>query len=88
MHQYSKTTTAMMPPAKPSHSSSGILVIPPIDFTCKIICFESFYKANYPGGIPAVPSASGVGGEVKEEEQSDDFLTDLLAQLDPPPGPS
>jgi len=41
------------------------------------------------GGIPAPPSASasGVDGEVKEE-QSDDFLTDLLAQLDPPPGPS
>ena len=41
-----------------------------------------------PGGIPAVASASGgatgVEGEVKEE-QSDDFLTDLLAQLDPPP---
>ena len=40
------------------------------------------------GGIPAVASASGgateVEGEVKEE-QSDDFLTDLLAQLDPPP---
>merc|ERR1711934_945846 len=39
------------------------------------------------GGIPATPSASGgvgVEGEVKEE-QSDDFLTDLLAQLDPPP---
>lgn len=36
------------------------------------------------GGIPAAPPAPGVEGEVKEE-QSDDFLTDLLAQLDPPP---
>merc|ERR1712192_353806 len=39
------------------------------------------------GGTPAPPSASEVDGEVKEE-QSDDFLTDLLAQLDPPPGPT
>jgi len=42
------------------------------------------------GGIPAPAtsaSASEVDGEVKEE-QSDDFLTDLLAQLDNPPGPS
>merc|ERR1712192_24708 len=41
------------------------------------------------GGIPAPPSASAseVDGEVKEE-QSDDFLTDLLAQLDNPPGPT
>ena len=48
-----------------------------------------FYKVNHSGGIPARPSASasGVDGDVKEE-QSDDFLTDLLAQLDPPPGPS
>ena len=38
--------------------------------------------------MPSASVVGGVGGEVKEEEQSDDFLTDLLAQLDPPPGPS
>ena len=37
--------------------------------------------------MPSASGEAGVGGEVKEE-QSDDFLTDLLAQLDPPPGPS
>ena len=29
LHQYCKTTTAMIPPAKPSLSPSGVLVIPP-----------------------------------------------------------
>ena len=45
LHQYCKTTTAMIPPAKPSLSPSGVLVIPPpaIDSPwkpCKIWCFE------------------------------------------------
>ena len=83
----------MIPTAKPCHSPSGILVIPYIDFPLKTLqnsmFWVVFYKVNHPGGIPAPPSASasGVDGDVKEE-QSDDFLTDLLAQLDPPPGPS
>ena len=46
-----------------------------------------FCKLTDPGRIPAPPLASEVDGDVKEE-QSDDFLTDLLAQLEPPPGPS
>merc|ERR1712055_267987 len=40
------------------------------------------------GEVPSGLTASGSGsGEVKSE-QPDDFLNDLLAQLDPPPGPS
>ena len=44
LHQYCKTTTAMIPPAKPSLSPSGALVIPPpaIDSpwkTWQIWCF-------------------------------------------------
>merc|ERR1719462_296678 len=44
----------------------------------------SAVSGEVPSGLTASGSSSG---EVKSE-QPDDFLNDLLAQLDPPPGPS
>ena len=49
---------------------------------------SSTFTSAVSGEAPSGLTASGSGsGEVKSE-QPDDFLNDLLAQLDPPPGPS
>ena len=70
-------------PLTPASLSSQLL----ISLTTKMQ-FVLFCWLNCSGEVPSGLTASGSGsGEVKSE-QPDDFLNDLLAQLDPPPGPS
>ena len=79
---------AIIPPPNPTtltpaSLSSQLL----ISLTTKMQ-FVLFCWLNCSGEVPSGLTASGSGsGEVKSE-QPDDFLNDLLAQLDPPPGPS
>ena len=89
IHLVKTTNSSHYPAAKPNHTHSGFPVIPAIDFSdhknavCSLLCW-----LNCSGEAPSGLTASGSGsGEVKSE-QPDDFLNDLLAQLDPPPGPS
>ena len=79
---------AIIPPPNPTtltpaSLSSQLL----ISLTTKMQ-FVLFCWLNCSGEAPSGLTASGSSsGEVKSE-QPDDFLNDLLAQLDPPPGPS
>ena len=79
---------AIIPPPNPTtltpaSLSSQLL----ISLTTKMQ-FVLFCWLNCSGEAPSGLTASGSSsGEVKSE-QPDDFLNDLLAQLDPPPGPT
>ena len=88
IHLVKTTNSSHYPAAKPNHTHSGFPVIPAIDFSDHKMQFVLFLWLNCSGEVPSGLTASGSGsGEVKSE-QPDDFLNDLLAQLDPPPGPS
>ena len=89
IHHVKTTNSSHYPAAKPNHTHSGFPVIPAIDFSdhknavCSLLLTQ-LCSGEVPSGLTASGSSSG---EVKSE-QPDDFLNDLLAQLDPPPGPS
>ena len=79
---------AIIPPPNPTtltpaSLSSQLL----ISLTTKMQ-FVLFCWLNCSGEVPSGQTASGSGSSEVKSEQPDDFLNDLLAQLDPPPGPS